>query len=157
MSSSVMDVLTQDVRKFLMEMRYDTPEAFLDAPSADVAKQYTDWRVHNNKPSLRQDPVLVVYAWKQEVIRKMRPNDAADAATGPPVETVYMDNTPSSKRSKRFKLTTPKKKKKKSPNGTDETSFDPPHTVWHPHGNDGACSRVSCELFPFYRSQSRFF
>jgi hypothetical protein len=77
-----MDVLTEDVYNFLKEeMKFETAYQFLGSQTAMVASQYELWREANGKPSLRQDTKSVVYAWKQEVTRRIRSNDTKQAAT----------------------------------------------------------------------------
>jgi hypothetical protein len=79
-----MDVLTQDVCKFLTEeMKFETANQFLASATAAVASQYESWREANGKPSLRQDAKSVVYAWKQEVTRNIRAKEGATTEAKP--------------------------------------------------------------------------
>lgn len=96
MSDDHLAVLTQDVRRFLKETNYDNCEVFLATPSKDIAQKYIKWRVENNKPALRQDPVNVVYAWKQEVTRKQRDSKASAGSKAQAVLHVQSVGVPKS-------------------------------------------------------------
>ena len=123
--TSVMEVLTTDVRRFLAEENLGTPVMFLAAPSGDVAKKYTAWRKKNNKPSLRQDPTTVVYTWKQEVTRKMRAVASAKAnavAKAQAAQHNVASNKPKTTATRTAKLATLDKKPAETPPPPKTTS-----------------------------------
>ena len=163
-NNNFMDVLTHDVRKFLAEINLGTPEAFLDADSADVAKKYTEWRIKNNKPALRQDPTAVISSWKQGVMGKIRAAEAAKANAEAKAQAALQLKTLRESAAKAAKAqpvkktptlppapkTRPNKQKAKAPIGPNRARspnytkelltgkpFGPPQIVKAPHMNDG--------------------
>ncbi|KAG7353776.1 hypothetical protein IV203_003131 [Nitzschia inconspicua] len=78
-----MDSLTPDVRKFLEEeMKLDSNQ-FLASQTSEIASRYEQWREVNGKPTLRHDARSAVYAWKQEVTKRLRSNEGKTSGSGP--------------------------------------------------------------------------
>jgi hypothetical protein len=76
-----MDVLTQDVRKFLKEeMKLDTNQ-FMAAETTRVAARYELWREANGKPALRQDAKSVVSSWKEMIKEELRVKEGKQASS----------------------------------------------------------------------------